>query len=345
VAEDDSEKPKRLPPRVEKALALARSAVEADRRKGTRGGRWLALVPVTVAVLLGALMMPRSTEPRDIPMPALDGAALRRAIDADRARAARAREHRLPAELLALGTAIRQFNRAQTDRSDDAERVIDGARAAVDDAKRTLTKDALEDLLTLRAVQLDAFLVEVARFESTGVETPELVDLGGGFVARMREAMWMEGNRVVLDDAQRRSAYKLVWNAVAGIALPEFELSVDEERALYALYLAHPHVPEARRRDVQIELAQARTDAACDAARVNERRLVELWRAEKIQRLQRVDPSYPVDYALGVAYYRAGRYEASVDQFRRWIDLHPDGPYALRARNHLRAALAAYGSI
>ena len=104
-------------------------------------------------------------------------------------------------------------------------------------------------------------------------------------------------------------------------------------------------MPDARRELVQTELTQASNPTACAAARANERRLVELWRADKIQRLATVDPSYPAEYALGVAYYRASRYEQSIDAFRRWIDEHPDGPYALRARNHLRAALAAYGSL
>ena len=39
----------------------------------------------------------------------------------------------------------------------------------------------------------------------------------------------------------------------------------------------------------------------------------------------------------------SGRYDASAEAFRAWLDKHPDGPYSLRARNHLKAALAAYG--
>jgi TolA-binding protein len=344
VAEDDKEE--KLPPRVEKALAAARRQAKGDRNKGTRGGRWLAFIPVTIGVLLFALVMPRSTEPRDIPMPAVDGAALKKVTDADIARAARARSSRLPDDVLALGTAIRQLNRAQTDsKPEEAESAVAQARVTVDDAKRALKKESLEDVLTLRAVQLDEFLAEVAKFESTGQESKELTDLGGTFVARMRDATWIDGSRVLLDKAQRRAAYKLVWNAVAGVSGPEFDLSVDEERVLYTLYIAHPHVPDSRLPTVRAELAQAHDEGACSTAHANERRLVEMWRAEKIQKLAILDPSYPTDYALGVAYYRAGRYEQSIDAFRRWIDKHPEGAYALRARNHLRAALAAYGAI
>lgn len=341
---DDNEKDA-LPPHVEKALAAARTAVKSDKQSGTRGGRWLALVPVTAAVVFFALLMPRATEPRDIPMPALDGKALRATIDADRARAAAAKTNRLPGEVLAVGTAIRALNKTSTRTGPDAPYEVERARQAVDDAKLQLGKDAVEQLLSLRAIQLEEFLVEVSRFESTGQETPELVELGANFIARMREATWIDGNRVVLDEAERRAAYKMVWNAIANMGGGPFALTVDEERALYTLYIAHPHVSDAQRPIVLAELAQAKGDDECARARANERRLVELWRADKIQKLSALDPSYPTAYALGVAYYRAGRYETSIEQFRRWIDAHPDGPYSLRARNHLRAALLAYGDI
>jgi hypothetical protein len=46
---------------------------------------------------------------------------------------------------------------------------------------------------------------------------------------------------------------------------------------------------------------------------------------------------------MGVAYYRVGRYDTSLEAFRSWIEKHPDGPLSLRARNHMKAAMAAYG--
>jgi TolA-binding protein len=81
--------------------------------------------------------------------------------------------------------------------------------------------------------------------------------------------------------------------------------------------------------------------------RVNaeERREAELWRVDKIRKLALIDPSYPGSYALGIAYYRAGRYDLAADAFTAFISAHPDGPYALRAKNHLKAALAAHGAL
>jgi TolA-binding protein len=58
-----------------------------------------------------------------------------------------------------------------------------------------------------------------------------------------------------------------------------------------------------------------------------------------------LDPTYPAAYALGIAHFRRGAYPASAQAFRDWVDAHPEGPYALRAKNFLRAALAADTSV
>jgi hypothetical protein len=344
VADDDSQK-EALPAHVEKALADAREVVKGGKPKGTSGGRWLALIPVSVAVLFMALLMPRTTEPRDIPMPSLDGSALRRTISADRARASAARATRLPGEVLAVGSAIRAYNRTLVKSGASLPFEVDRARNAIDEAKQGLGKDGVEQLIALRAIQLEEFLAEVSHYESTGEETNDLIDLGSNFITHMRDAGWMDGRRILLDDTERRCAYKLVWNTVAGLQNELFALTLDEERALYTLYIARPHVPDAQRESMVVELSQAHTPEECRAAQSTERRLAEMWRADKIQKLARIDPSYPAAYALGVAYYRAGRYETSVEFFRKWLDEHPDGAYAIRARNHLRAALEANGSI
>ena len=89
--------------------------------------------------------------------------------------------------------------------------------------------------------------------------------------------------------------------------------------------------------------AGAANDVECQKIVAKETAVVEKWRADKIRRFGDIDPTYPTGYALGVAYYRAGRQDLSVEQFRNWVQMHPDGPYSLRAKNHLKAAFAAYG--
>ena len=311
----------------------------------TKGSRWLALVPVSAALLTFLLLVPRSTPPEDIPLPQLDGLALRAVLADDASRARDARSHRLPTDILAVGSAIRSVNKQIT--SGDAEAVAP-ARATLDDALRGAfgrdPKEALDQMKTLRAVQLEEFLVEVQRFESTGQQSPELLELGGGFVERMRDAGWVDGRQVSLDDVQRRAAFKLVWTAmVGGAQSPELALALDEQRALYTLYLTRPHVPDGQRGSFETMRRGAASPDECRTVAAKERIAAELWRADKIKRLGELDPAYPTSYALGVAYYRAGRYDQSMDAFRSWMDSHPDGPLALRARNHWKAAFAANG--
>jgi hypothetical protein len=311
----------------------------------TKGSRWLAVIPVTVAVLMFLLLVPRAAPPEDIPLPQVDGLALRAVVADDVARARDARANRLPTDILAIGSGVRGLNKQFT--SSDPEGIAP-ARAVLDDALRGAAsrepKVVIDQLRTLRAVQLEEFLVEVARFESTGQQSPELLELGGGFIERMTDAGWIHGHTLVLDDAQRRVAFKLVWTAmVGGAQSPELALALDEQRALYTLYLTRPHVPDGQRTSFEGMRRSAATGDECSTVALKQRLASELWRADKIKKLGEIDPAYPTAYALGVAYYRAGRYDQSMDAFRSWMDAHPDGPLALRARNYWKAAFTAGG--
>jgi tetratricopeptide (TPR) repeat protein len=302
---------------------------------------------VTVAILAFLLMMPRAVPPEDIPLPQVDGIALRASERDDDSRAATAHATRLDGALLQVGTAIRALNKLQVASAPPED--VGNARVALDEALHGVAtggdeKRTIDLLKSLRAVQLEGFLAEVRRFESTGVVSSELVDLGGAFVERMASAGWVEGNRVVLDDSQRRVVFKLVWTALIGAdRMSDLALTIDEQRVLYTLYLGHPHAPESQRASFELLRREATNDTDCTRVINKERLALELWRIEKIKRLGTLDPAYPTGYALGVAYYRAGRFDLSMEAFKAWIAKHPDGPFALRARNHLKAALSAYG--
>jgi len=358
VASDDnetkapSEKP--LPEKVERALAEARDAAKRrgtrdggeGEQKGTKSARWLALIPVTATVLMGLLMMPRAAFPEEIPLPAIDGRALGTTIAEDDALAAKSRSERLSGDLLRIGTAIRAFNRASLPGTPVEEITV--VRTELDESVRDYAardpKGVYDGLRTLRAVQLDAFLTEVTRWEQTGETSNELQELGGGFVERMNDAGWVDNGKILLDDAQRRAAYKLVWTATIGAdQSPTLKLTVDEQRALYTLYLSRPHAPEGLRNAFDARRKAVTTEADCAKANAAEKLALETWRIDKIKKLGDLDPTYPTSYAMGVAYYRAGRYEAAVDAFRAWIDKHPEGRLSLRAQNYLKAALTANG--
>lgn len=336
-----------LPDKVERALTEARDA--ARRRgaeKGTKSARWLALIPVTATVLMGLLMMPRAAVPEEIPLPAIDGRALGATMSEDDALAAKSRTERLSGDLLRIGTAVRAFNRASLPGS--TPELVTSARTELDDSVRDYAgrdpKGVYDGLRTLRAAQLDGFLTEVTRWESTGEISKELEDLGGGFVERMNDAGWVRNGKILLDDTQRRVAYKLVWTASVGAEQsPALKLTLDEQRALYTLYLSRPHAPEGLRTAFDARRKTATTDADCTKANDIERLALEAWRMDKIKRFGELDPTYPTAYALGVANYRAGRYEPAAEAFRAWIEKHPEGRLSLRAQNYLKAALTANG--
>lgn len=302
--------------------------------------RWLASVPLVVALVGGALLLPRPAVPDAVPLPAVDEGAFAAIVKDDAARAARARAEGLPGDVREFGTLVREFNhREATD--DDATRIA-SARTALDRALPALVAPGADPLKTLRAVQLEAFLNEARAFERTGQASDELVALAGPFVERMRAVGWCRGAEILLTEEERRVAYKLAWNGVAGVdRRADFALSLDEMRVLYGLYLRLPHAPEPQIRAFAAARAGAKDDAACAALTAGERLAAESWRLERIGRLAGIDPTYPVAYAKGIAQYRLGKFLAAGDAFESHLRDHPDGPYTIKARNFLRAAMIA----
>lgn len=342
ASEDEPRPEKKLPREVDRALARAREAVREDARR--REGRWLASIPVGIALLLGLLMFPRAAAPTDVPLPDVDQRSLDAVVRADAARAKAARENRLSSDVLAVGSLIRSLNEAvHADSREETERL----RIELDHAISMIPRAELaERMIALRSIQLDQFLVELTRFEETGTESQDLAGLAGAFVRRMRDAGWIDENRLVFDEFERRVVFKIAWNTVTGLDKADaMQPTLDELRVLYRLYLRSPHPTELQRLALVHERRSARTQADCDRYVLNAQRATEAWRGDKIRTLGEIDPTYPTQYALGVSFYLQGNYDAAIDSFRKWIDAHPDGRWSVRARNHLKAALSAYGEI
>jgi hypothetical protein len=302
-----------------------------------RDGRVLAIVPVIIGVVFAALLFPRAVPPDDVPLPRVDERRLARLEHEDDARAARAATEPLPAEVRTLGEAIRAFNTAED--GDTPAASWPDIRASVDRARRVALEKGLDPIITLRAVQLRRFLDEVHAWQRTGEASPELAAVGGSFLKRMMAAGWVNGRKLAFSEDELRVAFKLKWNAVARFdTTPELEPTLDEMRALYTFYLLHPHAPEASREAIAAARKTARTRADCESLAAGARLAAEQWRLDK---MGRIDPDYPLAFARGVALYRTAKYDAASRAFDDWLRSHPNGPLALRARNHLRAAMAA----
>jgi len=307
------------------------------------GSRALALIPILVAVLAFALMVPRATGAEAIPLPVIDERVLVGLAAHDAELAASAQKEPLPGLVRALGSAIRDFNTKQA--ADSEELVLAVSRNTLTEALPPALGEGMPKIAVLRALQVEAFLAEVRAFERTGKESDELKALGGPFVRRMRFSGWLDDkNRVALDESERRVAFKAAWNGVLGLdARSELALSLDETRVLYRLFLRLPHAPEALRDQLDAARRANPNAKTCADLAVREQLATEAWRLEKIRKLGAIDPAYPKDYAVGVAEFRRGQFVASSAAFRAWLEKHPDGPLSLRARNHLKAAVELGG--
>jgi hypothetical protein len=301
----------------------------------------LSFVPFGFAIAFGVLLLPRRVVPEAVPVPIADLGAIARTAAADHELAESARREPLAGAVRALGSAIRRFHTLEA--ADEADpRDLADARREVDTQLASALESGDRALLQLRAVQLEGFLDEVRRFESTGVESPELAALAGAFLRSMRAEGWCRGHTLLASPAALRGMYKEMWNRFLALDVrPPFEPSLDERRAVFALYLSEPHPSPKMRETIAASRRGARDAEACKAVAASERRAIERWRLDHIARLAAFDPSYPADYARGVASYRAGDYVAAAEAFRAWLNAHPDGPFSLRAEGYLRAAAGA----
>jgi hypothetical protein len=120
-----------------------------------------------------------------------------------------------------------------------------------------------------------------------------------------------------MDRDARIALFKRRFGEVTGLKQPPFELSLDESRALYALFFSHPLTPDP---DGEHE------------------RSTWQWVARRVEEFSAIDKSYPADLARGMVLLRLDDPAGAELSLRRHLAEHPDGPYTLRARNHLSAS-------
>jgi tetratricopeptide (TPR) repeat protein len=324
-----------------KRKAVARVA-PPPRAAAARGlGRHLegwqpGALAVFLALAVALLVVPRAVEPVELPEPRVDARALARVDEIERERALSVRGRPLDADVRELGSAMRAYGRA--DGAGDADELQVARDQVITTFRRALAVGP-DDVLRLRAVQLAQFVAAVRDWEATGVEREDLAELGGAFVQALRKSGWVDEERgrrrLALDAPALASLFKKRWNEVTGAVGPGFDLSLDEQRAFYRFLLRHPVAPS---------LLPLRADPT--ASELAERRAVsraqtQQYRLKKVEELARLDPSFAAHLARGVVEYQRGRYALAAEHFRRHLEAAPDGPYTLRARNYLLAALEA----
>ena len=132
----------------------------------------------------------------------------------------------------------------------------------------------------------------------------------------------------------RAALFKKRWSELALAHGPAFDLASAETRAVYRFLLLHPP-----REAPPQTTGLARNGAAETADDERAAFLAGRYRLGKIEELRALDPTYPADLAKGVVLYRERSYALAAEAFRRHLEAHPDGPWAMRARNYLDASL------
>jgi hypothetical protein len=297
----------------------------------------LAIIPLGVAAAFGMLLLPRAGDADSVPLPIANTAELVREAAADRDRALAPQRDPLPGSVRALGSAIREFHRQEGQHDDH---VSAKARAAVDAAFVETLPGGDEPLLRLRAVQLEAFLTELHAFEKTGTESAELTEIAGPFVRAITNEGWCVDHTILASDAALTAMFKQMWNTFLNLdGHQAFDLSLDERRALYALYLDRALPSPGARQTLDAARRGAHDARTCEAVAEAETAAIETRKLERIAKLATFDPEYPAAYARGVANLRRRNFALAADGFRTWLRDHPDGPLSLRAQSFLRTAL------
>ena len=314
---------------------------DAEAAKADSRDYLLAALPVTVGVVGAALLFPRAIVPVLVPLPAPSSYVLAAESRSDTVRVEAVHRTPLDAQTRELGTAFRAWN-LMAFRSDDGIEHDAHAQAVKLGAIARGLRDggAVESLLALRAVQMHVFLTELRRFADTGEESDELREVAGNAVGRLREVGLIDGHRLLLGEQTCRVFYKLLWNRVLGLAADElFALSMDDEREMARVQLAHPHASETERVILASDRARAVTPAQCDLVEQRTREAEDRWRLRKVEEWGARDAAYPMAFARGVLLFRLARYAESGRAFSAARE--HGGAYALRAVFHERAALVA----
>ena len=285
-------------------------------------GWQLGALTVCIASLAALLSVPRSVEPETVPLPRVNVRAQEQSAEAERRSAALAAARPLPFEVRSVGECVRRLGRAEASGDTEASGAIHAQLSQSVLRARNAYGD--EPLLELRAVQTQLLLRALATWEADGRITPDLRELGGALIQDACQAGWLTADRRFKASSHvRRVLFRLRWGKMTGLGSePPFAIGLNDWRTYYRFLLRHPIGQPGGLDERTQALRQLRIVGA----------------------LEKHDPSYPAALARGVCHYRAGAYLAAAEAFRLHLDEHPEGPWALRARNHLAAALERLGT-
>lgn len=290
--------------------AVGQGASSAEPLRGWQRhleGWPLGVWVVIVSVLSALLVVPRDVPPVDLPLPAVDRVLEQDAAELDAARAVGARAG-LPLDVRSVGEAFRRHGLAAFSQP---ELVPQLQRPLQRWAAEALARHGAEPLLELRALQTELLL---QAFEERPAEPPrEVIELAGGLLAPGLTRGWFAPPPEGADDAELATLFRVYWAKVLNLSQHPFTPSLNEWRAYYRFLLRRPML-RAPHRDG-------------DLAR----------KLEYVAALAEHDQDYPAHLVRGILSYQRGAPGEAAMELSVHLERHPDGPWALRARNHLAA--------
>lgn len=300
-----------MKPATESSLEPPGDAVK-KRRSGLLAGWELGAIVVGFVLAAALLSTPRAAAPGLFPVPLVD-------VGEERERSARlaelaelAERSGLPFETRAVGDAVRRFGTSSFEGTADADFF---ARLFGERVRQALAAGQAEALLELRAFQARLFVRAVrAHVWGTPAE-PELIALGGDFVARASANAWVARGKCLATDAELSALFVRRWSELTRLQNePRFSLTLGELRRYYRFLMLHPE----------------RHTAGDGGAR--ERAEMRLRYAEA---LARRDTEYPIELARGSLLAQLGSVRASAQALNRHLSGAGRPFWNLRARNYL----------
>lgn len=280
-------------------------------KRSPKGPVWLdgwtlAIPSIGIALVATLLAVPRATQPQTVPQPVQHLRALDSALRQLTHRANRAGTEPLSFAVREVGEAYRRLGRTQYEgpqplgvpQTEGWQRLIRGTRASSGD----------EALLTLRAVQAELFVKALHAWETTGSVSEDLVELGGDFVGLAKNNRWWVAGHLDMSAEERWVLALVRWTTLANFNhLGPFKLDRELEIVQLRFFFDHP-APGGTPFQSRLKI---------------------------VKRYSELEPSYPLEYARGVLFAQAGQYDRARASFTRQLQEHPEGNYALRARNHM----------
>lgn len=262
---------------------------------------WPLILPSAGLALVAALVaVPRATEPRWVPEPVVHPRSLNAELARTTSLAGQARAQPLPFAVRELGEVYRRLGRTQ----------YEGPKALVSDqvqawrgTLRTVQEHVgNQPVLQLRALQCELLVAAVHDWQNTGKISENLIELGGDLVSLVRAT-----HETLTEPEQWALALKR-WTTLAGLG-KQSEFRASREIELTQLHFFYQQPP-------------AGEDLFTIRMRI-------------LKRYADLDSTYPIDYAVGVLLVQSGRADTAATYFAKHLQLHPNGAFALRARNHL----------